>query len=653
MTPRPENPKCFASAISSKKPIQLAKKNTFRSLVSEIFLKVWFWSLVIVLAVTVIGYRHVYRQAEADALTRLTAYVDARGRSESVLFRAAETHVDEFANRFLTAYADPAVLPEVDFDAYFFTDEHGATRLKPEYFDGAMDADGIVYSGVSAFIGNDVTEFSAEFRRRLVLGYKLVARYGPAWRNGFVNFGTSFPENAIVIYWPGGAWGLMAKPDLRMTEGSVIKAMLQSENPERRPVWTALYYDLTAEQWVVTYEVPVDLDGRHLVNPSFDVLLNDMMDRLISEHLPGSSNFIVSPDGHLIAHPNRMTGDKQDKGQIDIEETGDPVLIGMFESIRAAAPSPSDGKVWIADATEHDAFIAVAELAGPGWWFAAAYPKKLVAAEAHRSASVILILGVVLLVLLMTIVFVILRRDVARPLEVLKNASERITRGDESRVAEGGVPLPEYLRNEIGLLARSFRAMAVRVDGARRHLEAEVAERTEELREANRRLEELSLLDPLTGAHNRRALDHDLAAAVAQARRETQPFALLMCDVDLFKPFNDTYGHDMGDKVLREVVACLCKTVREGDRVYRYGGEEIAIILRGANIEDARWIAGRLVQRVGDLGVEHARSPYGKLTISIGVAVHDGGETTVGELVKAADSRLYAAKTKGRNTVVS
>ena len=375
--------------------------------------------------------------------------------------------------------------------------------------------------------------------------------------------------------------------------------MLQSENPERRPVWTALYYDLTAEQWVVTYEVPVDLDGRHLVNPSFDVLLNDMMDRLISEHLPGSRNFIVSPDGHLIAHPNRMTGDKQDKGQIDIEETGDPVLIGMFESIHAAAPSPSDGKVWIADATEHDAFIAVAELAGPGWWFAAAYPKKLVAAEAHRSASVILILGVVLLVLLMTIVFVILRRDVARPLEVLKNASERITRGDESRVAEGGVPFAR-------ISAQRDRAAGPFVPGhggpRRRRpppsLEAEVAERTEELREANRRLEELSLLDPLTGAHNRRALDHDLAAAVAQARRETQPFALLMCDVDLFKPFNDTYGHDMGDKVLREVVACLCKTVREGDRVYRYGGEEIAIILRGANIEDARWIADRLVQRV-------------------------------------------------------
>jgi diguanylate cyclase (GGDEF)-like protein len=184
---------------------------------------------------------------------------------------------------------------------------------------------------------------------------------------------------------------------------------------------------------------------------------------------------------------------------------------------------------------------------------------------------------------------------------------------------------------------------------------SQLAAREHELREANARLKELSRIDPLTGLANRRKLKAQLTARWRRAGKFRRSIALLMIDIDHFKLFNDRYGHVEGDGCLRRVGKLLREIAREVDDLpARYGGEEFALLLPGADVERALEIAERLRRAVEALGITHADSPLGQVTVSIGVAamVPIPGQDAE-KLVEAADAGLYAAKRRGRNTVVA
>jgi len=182
-----------------------------------------------------------------------------------------------------------------------------------------------------------------------------------------------------------------------------------------------------------------------------------------------------------------------------------------------------------------------------------------------------------------------------------------------------------------------------------------LATREEELRIANQHLEELASLDGLTGLANRRGFDRELERAWHCAIDYRQPVALMMIDIDHFKPFNDRYGHVAGDTCLRAVGETLSLvTLEEAVLVARYGGEEFALLLPGLDLERAAALAEEARKSIEDLTIPHAEAPCGLVTISIGVEalVPEKGRPA-GDLVEAADNALYAAKRNGRNTVVA
>ena len=159
-------------------------------------------------------------------------------------------------------------------------------------------------------------------------------------------------------------------------------------------------------------------------------------------------------------------------------------------------------------------------------------------------------------------------------------------------------------------------------------------------------LREMTMIDELTGLGNRRRFDEALATRVA-ARGEA--LALLMIDVDHFKLYNDTYGHLPGDDCLRAIAGAILRIVRKPDATAtRYGGEEFAVLLAATDEAGAMEIAARIHASVAALSVEHATSPYGTLTVSIGVAAASAN-TTSQQLVRQADWALYVAKSEGRN----
>lgn len=174
------------------------------------------------------------------------------------------------------------------------------------------------------------------------------------------------------------------------------------------------------------------------------------------------------------------------------------------------------------------------------------------------------------------------------------------------------------------------------------------------LADANERLKTLAQFDELTSLPNRRYFDRRFARAFKSTWREKQPLALVMIDIDLFKTYNDRYGHPAGDRCLSTVAAALKSAIsRPRDFIARYGGEEMVLLLPGADAEGAATVAQAAREAVMDANIEHADNPAGRLTISLGVAafVPQAGRTAE-ELLQLADDALYEAKRSGRNRVV-
>jgi len=184
----------------------------------------------------------------------------------------------------------------------------------------------------------------------------------------------------------------------------------------------------------------------------------------------------------------------------------------------------------------------------------------------------------------------------------------------------------------------------------------ELTETRRQLEHRNRDLERISALDTLTQIANRRRFDAALRQEWRRSARDETPLSLVFCDIDYFKRFNDTYGHQAGDECLVRVAQAMEETLnRPADLVARYGGEEFIALLVDTAIDGARMLAERMRARVEGLRVEHRGSGAGPyLTVSLGVAsVVPRPAVRPEDLVDLADRALYAAKGAGRNRVVA
>lgn len=162
-------------------------------------------------------------------------------------------------------------------------------------------------------------------------------------------------------------------------------------------------------------------------------------------------------------------------------------------------------------------------------------------------------------------------------------------------------------------------------------------------------LEHQALRDPLTGLFNRRYLVETLQRELHRARRAGQPLSFVLLDIDHFKRFNDSFGHDAGDAVLRAVGGILKERTRGGDIACRYGGEEFALVFPGMPAEAALRRVDSLRQQVADVQLSYQGRPLSRLTLSAGIAVFPGHADDMDCLILAADAALYDCKRNGRN----
>jgi diguanylate cyclase (GGDEF)-like protein len=271
------------------------------------------------------------------------------------------------------------------------------------------------------------------------------------------------------------------------------------------------------------------------------------------------------------------------------------------------------------------------------------------------------VVGVFLLICLVIALMTwwMLRRNLVAPLQQLKSEVLYIRRtGDWSAQSE------VQTQDEIGLLASEFNGMLKTIDEDHSKLtqlndelskeQARSLHAQKELERANWELKSLSEKDAVTGLFNRLALERKLDWDWSTLGRTGQPLSMLFVDIDLFKQYNDHYGHQAGDDCLRRVAIVMESVVRrDADMVARYGGEEFMILLPNTGKDEAHALGCHLLEVIRDEAIEHIYSPYDqKLTVSIGVAsAVPAKNISVQWLIETADRALYLAKHNGRARV--
>jgi diguanylate cyclase len=218
----------------------------------------------------------------------------------------------------------------------------------------------------------------------------------------------------------------------------------------------------------------------------------------------------------------------------------------------------------------------------------------------------------------------------------------------------GNERTPADLRSLVDGLIAATRAMEARTKSLEGELQAS-SQQVNELRSKLDNVRKESMTDPLTGIANRKAFDDAVRQALEQLGVGSgEEISLLLCDIDNFKKFNDTWGHQTGDQVLRLVASCMAENVKGRDTAARYGGEEFAVLLRGTSLAAATQVANqiRAAVQTKKLVKKSTGDVLGTITISIGVAQFMMGEAADGA-IRRADACLYGAKHHGRNLVIN
>ena len=292
-----------------------------------------------------------------------------------------------------------------------------------------------------------------------------------------------------------------------------------------------------------------------------------------------------------------------------------------------------------ADAARAALAAAIAELSAPQ----AATEDMLL--QLRRTATLAhefenrLLMGFLLLGAGLATLFGLLRLHLARPLQGIMAFLDQLGTGAASQ------PPTRSFIIELGNIAASLENLGTYLSLA--------TVRSQKLASEHDHFQKMSLVDGLTGVGNRRAFDEKLRALWQQAQQAQKPLALIMLDVDTFKRYNDSLGHQAGDECLRRVAAAMSRAARSTDVCARYGGEEFALLLPGADAATAQSVAARVHAEVAREQLPHPASPVSTfVTVSLGVSSltpHPGQNAESNTLVRQTDTALYEAKAAGRN----
>jgi len=467
----------FHSPTNQEFPSQKSlssQAKTNKSLARRILIQIALSVTTVIVGSTALSYFQIVSTLKSQTLDQLKSHVIERGQLEQSVFLMAEDNHAIFKKEWLRSLqrTDSKDL-KARFDQLFVRFPDGATRNRSNLFDGKRQA--------GVFIDKPVL-INDNIRRRVVTSYDLINAYGPPWHNRFPDLYLNMPENIAVIYWPDyPTWAQDAPVGFDLSKEEYVWVGDQKHNPARETVWSGAQIDGVAKIWILSCVTPIYSNDRIIGTLGQDVLLDDLFKRTIEEHVEGGYNLIFRKDGRLIAHPKLMEQIQQQKGEFNILESGDPQLKRIFEAVKNKATdqviidNPNDGN-----------YLAVTTLQGPDWYFVTVLPKSILTEKAIALARFTLFLGVGSLIIVVAIVFWVLRRQVATPLEEITDATNRIANGDFQVVLDDSSP------DELGRLAQAFNTMTQEVAAKTTQLQRNLEQQSISINQTTATMDELN-----------------------------------------------------------------------------------------------------------------------------------------------------------------
>lgn len=421
----------------------------------------------------------------------------------------------------------------------------------------------------------------------------------------------------------------------------------QLAEKQSKPVLTGVYKHFVFEEPTITAARPIIKDGKTIGVMGVDYLLTWLATDL--QKFPVGENgsvFITDDQGFLIGTSENVPIFKADaSGTFTLVKAvnSDSKLISTAFSSRYAQSGRGNSEFKINNLNYILAEESFTDY-GLNWHIFVAISKADFLGPIDKAVQNT---ALVILISIFVYFFIayFMAKGVLKPILKLNEAASSLGRGNFQWVDDA------ERQDELGQLIRSFNAMGSEMTSLVSDLESQVEARTKELTEKNNILEQLSFIDGLTGIPNRRKFDEVLEFSWSTCMRSSSDIVLLMLDIDKFKPFNDTYGHHEGDLCLKEIAKVIKNQVkRNSDLAARYGGEEFAIVLNNTDIHYGMIVANQIIEAVQALKIEHLKSEWGVVTISVGIAILTPTQNMKPHaLIELADQALYQAKSCGRN----
>ncbi|WP_049733148.1 diguanylate cyclase [Rhizobium ecuadorense] len=588
---------------------------------------------------------------EQSVRSQLSLSTEQALQRESLPFREVTDLQKNFLAEFNRIYAIPEARQSLarDFDDIFYRHEDGSYTQRPGLFEGEPLPDGRRFPDMSATYAPDVTP-EEDVKTRFALSYLLSYQFGSAAKGRLFNFYGVVPEKGFPIYQAADIAKVFTYegPDALKLETFEFFSR-GFGGPQSDTFFTRIYWDPSNNAWMTTIATPdaPDASGKHRIMACVDVLLDDLMKRTANPTLPGARATIFTADaeGTLIFDGKYSDAITASAGTASISS----LALTDYQPLLKASQSIGAGSVSLIDSTSE--ITAVGRIPDTPWVLAVHYPKSLMRPAILTNLGIVIAVGLLTLFVELFILRSILQKQVAEPLVRLIHATQLVGR---SGVTVANDALPTHSDDEIGELARDFASMAARVHAAHEALEGKIRDRTSELERLNQKLLTISQTDEMTGVANRRRFDEVLASELAGLGQGRDLLMLAMVDADWFKGYNDRYGHPAGDACLKEIAGVLERNTRsKQDLVARYGGEEFAIIARIASAGNAPVIGQALCSAMATVKLAHEGSPFGHVTLSVGIALAAPDQNISPEaLLLEADRALYRAKQAGRNQAV-
>ncbi|AFY75006.1 signal transduction histidine kinase [Synechococcus sp. PCC 7502] len=469
---------------SNTSPNQQNYPKETQSLIRSTLIKTALGIGAVILASTACGYLYLVQKITNEELARTDEYIKLRGKRESVVFVGAKDDNNILKNALLKTFKENSQTNSQtsfsrSFDQEFITMLDGTTRNRPEKFNLEWT------SGV--FLGANV-KIDAEMKQRISIYFDLLKNFGPAWQKNFVNTYIQVPENGIVIYMPSYAWAQNAPSTkaFRVTDDESFQITRKINNPQRETVWTGIYYDQVAKQWMVSCVTPFDLNGKHIGTIGHDIFIDELRSRTINVSLEGTYNLIFQANGDLIAHPQFMEQITKTNGDFNILKSGKQNLINIFNAVTT---EKNDNE--IINNVKNNEYLVVTKINGPNWYLVTVIPQAFLQKKAIDTAQLIVLLGFLSLFTEILILIYIMRRQISAPLDHLMDATEAIAKGNLD------IKLDINRRDELGRLAYLFNHMSQQLQESfnnlaktNEELEIRVDQRTRELKEAKEQAEE-------------------------------------------------------------------------------------------------------------------------------------------------------------------